>query len=225
MPPVSHIVVGYRTRVAADVQAHMPEFKAPSNYKDAAKIQADIAEKQAAFLLAAKDMPYTGTFDEVHLYDQKANRAMAWSHKATEEEGKPPVAVRVLNFLLKYHPKAWDNNTHGRKVPEVAFLGFDPRTFLKILGLECTRLAISTPPPLGLWYSNSDHRDIGEAVMPKECKGLTLPYVLKFRRPLNPDRAKQWDELLDGWNGPGETARKDAKITIELANQLGFFED
>ena len=222
---VTKIVVGYRTRAAADLDKNLPEFKAPSNYKDSGKIAADIADRQAVFKAGAKDMPYTGTFDEIHLVDPKNNKVMTWTHKASEEEGKPSPAVRARNFLHKYYPTAWNDDTHGRKQTEVVFLGFDPRTFLKLLGLECSMPVVGKRCHLSMWYSNADHRDIGEAVIPKDFKGLTLPYVLKFRRPVEPERMKLWDSIMVGWTGPGEWPEKDALITIELATQLGLLED
>ena len=221
---VAKIVIGYRTRLVPGVEKNLPDFKAPANYRDADKIAAYKKEAGAAFLEDAKNMPYTGTFDEVYLADNKNDKAMLWSHAATEE-GKPSVAVRVRNYLLKYYPDAWTNDGIVKKgAPQAIIIGFDPRTFLKMLGLECSLPSVGKPAPLGLWYSNIDHRDITEAVMPKDFKGLTLPYVLKHRRPVDAEDAKHWDELMTDWPGPGHNAEKDALICVELATQLGFVE-
>lgn len=222
---VDKIFIGYRTRPAAGVEKVLPEFKAPSHYKDPAKIAAYVAEARAAFTANAQNMPYTGTFDEVVLIDGKHHKVLQWSHAAAEEGGKPLVSVRVRNYLLKHFPDAWtDDGTLRKGGPAVIFVGFDPRTFLKILGLECSLPAVNRRCPLGLWYSNTDHRDITEAVLPKEFTGLTLPYVLKMRRPTDGETAKRWDEALADWPGPGVFPEKDARITVELATQLGFVE-
>lgn len=220
---VAKIMIGYRTRLVPGAEKNLPDFKYPSNYKDAGKIAEYKKEAATAFLEDAKNMPYTGTFDEVYLADDKNNKAMMWS--SSVDETKPPVSVRVRNYLLKYYPDVWNNDGLLQKGgPKAIIIGFNPRTFLKMLGLECSLPAINKPCPLGLWYSNIDHRDIEEAIMPKDFKGLTLAYVLKHRRPVDLEDAKHWDELLTDWPGPGTFPEKDALIATELATQLGFVE-
>lgn len=231
--PVLKIFVGYKTRLREGADKVLPEFKAPANYKAADKIAQYQEEKKQAFLIDAKNMPYTGTFDEVCIIDPNARDEKNPEQKKTKallykwhppEDGKPSVAIRVRNYLLKNYPSAWGNDTHGRSKPEVIFVGFDPRTFLKMLGLECTLPGVDKPCPLGMWYSNSDHRDIGEAICPKDFAGLTLPFALKFRRPADEEDAATWDKFTAGWTGPGENPEADARIAIELATQLGFLD-
>ncbi len=219
--PVAKIIIGYKTRLVAGVDKITPEFKANAGYKDAAKIQADIEEKKAAYLAGAKDMPYTGTFDEVFIVDGTHEKIVLYRY----DETKAPISVRVMTFLNKYYPNGWLDDTHGRKQPEAIFVGFDPRTFLKILGLECSMPAINKRAPLGMWYTNADHRDIGEAMLPKEFKGLSYAQVLKLRRPVVPAEAKKWDDLTEGWAGPGANAEKDALIAVEIASQLGILKE
>lgn len=231
---VLKLFVGYKTRLREGADKALPEFKPPSNYKDAGKISAYVEEKKAGFLADAKNMPYTGTFDEVFIFDPNARdekqpnvlkpKSLLYKWHPPEDQ-RPAVSVRVRNYLLKTYPDAWSNDTHGRKSPSVIIVGFDPRTFLKILGLECSLPTVDKVCPLGLWYSNSDHRDIGEAICPKEFAGLTLPFVLKHRRPTDEEMGKAWDELTKGWTGPGENPEQDARIAIELATQLGFLDD
>lgn len=230
MPPIK-LFVGYKTRVADGIENDMPEFRAPANWKDPKKIEDEIASRRAEFLATAKDMPYTGVLEEVCLLDPSAERdGGGWGkcvsfRERAGEEAKPPVAVRVRNYLLKQYPKAWTNDTHDRVPPKVAVFGFDPRTFLKMLGLACAMPGVAKPCPVSLWYNNTDHRDIIEAVMPKDFKGLDLAYVLKRRRPVEPGEAQKWDELLAGWAGPGDNPRVDATLAVWLADQLGFLEE
>lgn len=229
--PVLKLFVGYRTKLRPGAETAVPTFKAPANYKDAAKITAFQEERKAGFMEAAKNMPYTGTFDEVYLIDPQARDEKDPEKKKFKflrytwhppEEGKPPIAVRVRNYLQKWYKWAWAHETVGRRPAEVVFVGFDPRTFLKILGLECSLPEINKPCQLGMWYGNSDHRDIGEAVCPKEFGGLTLPFALSFRRPQAESEAAYWDAWVKGWTGPGENPEADARIAVELAKQLGF---
>lgn len=215
------LIVGYRTRLADGFEALMPTFTAPSNWKDPAKIEAEIAAKQQAFKDEAKDMPYTGTFDEVVLVDPKHDGLQRWEYRAPDS-GKQPICLAVRAYLTKHWKTAWTDDTHNRKPPEVIFVGFNPRTFLKILGLECSLPHVGKPLPLGLWYSNTDHRDIGTAILPDEFKRLTVLEAVKARRPRAKDEAEKWDQMLAGWNGPGQHPEKDAVIAIELAAQLGM---
>ncbi len=218
---VHKIFIGYKTRTVEGIEKLLPEFKAPSHWKDKDKIAADVAEKREAFLANAKDMPYTGTLSEVTFVDSFTKKTLQWK----DDPEKPPVSVRVRNYLLKNYPDAWSNDTHDRKPPTVILVGFDPRTFLKILGLECSLPKINKPCPLGLWYTNTDHRDIAEAVMPKDFKGLTLPYVLKFREPIDPADAAKWKELVKDWPGPGVFSDRDALLTVALATQLDLLSE
>ena len=226
------LFIGYETKLASTVV--VPEFKPPANYKDVAKIEAYLAEQKASFTVDAANMPYSGTFNEVFIIDPNARddkspektklKALQYKWHPPEEE-KSPVSLRVRNYLLKHYPNAWTNDTHNRKPPQVIIVGFDPRVFLKILGIECTLPSIAKPCPLGLWYSNSDHRDIGEAICPRDFKGLTPELALKYRRPIDKEDGKKWDEITKGWTGPGKNAEQDARIAIELATQLGFLDD
>jgi predicted PolB exonuclease-like 3'-5' exonuclease len=62
--PKDHAVVIFDIETgpapAEVIDAHMPEFEAPSNYKDPAKIEAALAEKRAAFATKAALSPSTG---------------------------------------------------------------------------------------------------------------------------------------------------------------------
>lgn len=115
----------------------------------------------------------------------------------------------------------------------VVIIGFDPRRFLKVLGIELSLpLPGNEPLPPGLWYGNTDHRDIEEAVLPKpECKLLSWPHVIQARRPRpelaeeerlkDPDVAK-YDKLFKDWVGPGQDPEQDARIALTWASQLNF---
>ena len=220
------IFIGYRTRVVDTLAAMLPEFQANKGFTDPKKIANDIADKKETFTQIAKDMPYTGIFDEVFLIDPKNEKRLQYVHAEKKEgkEEKSPVPLRVRNYLLKAYPNAWTQDTHEVKIPEVVFVGFNPRLFLKILGLECSLPYIGKPLPPKLWYSNSDHRDIEEAVVPTGFKFLDLTIALKRRRPLQTESAKAWDQLLNGWTMPGILPEKDAQLALELSAQLGFIE-
>lgn len=232
-PETAKLFVGYRTRTAEGYEALMPEFRAPSHWKDTAKIAAEVEVRKQAFLAGAKDCPYVGTFDQVFLVDPSNNQAVLWDYRPPGS-GKQPISLAVRAYLIKFWKDAWkdDMTTVRNRVPPAAiFVGFDMRTFLKILGLECSMPAVGKPLPLRLWYDNTDHRDIGEAVLPKEFKQIGLAEVVKARRPMpTSDPASlanlaKWDRATDGWTGPGIDPRKDVDIAVILAAQLGMIKE
>lgn len=229
-PPTVKIFIGYKTRLVPGADKNVPEFKPPPTVKDAAKAAAFAEESKAAFLAEARNMPYTGTFEEVFLVDPQGvdekrpevPRIKTLQYLHRPDDGKLPVAVRVRNYLRKHYPRAWSHDAGRVRPAEVVLVGFEVRTFAKILGLECSMPDVAQPCPVGLWYPHPTFVDIGEAVCPREYRGLTLPFVLKQRRPSDPERGRVWDAMTKDWPGPGETPERDVKIALELANQLGM---
>lgn len=215
------VFVGYKTKKVPDVERFVPEFSAPSTWKDEGKIKAVIEEKKAEFLHGCQDMPYTGTLEEVVLLDKGCKKVVPFVSKPGD---KLPVSVRVRDYLLRRYPSAWADDGDPRTPPGVVFFGFEPRLFLKILGLECSLPAIKAPCPHRMWFDNADgHRDIIEAILPREFRTkLSLKAVLASRGPLSPEDAKDWAALIAGWGGPGVDAYKDIRIVFELALQLGL---
>lgn len=221
------LIVGYRTRALEKekLDALKPQFEAAKNLKAQDKIAADIADKEAQFYADAALMPYTATFDCVVIADPSNEKIQRWDYKGREPgSGKQPICLAVANWILKQYPNAFSWDTHEKKKPTVIFLGFNPRLFLKMLGTECSLPENAKPLPPTMWYSNSDHRDIEEAVCPSDFKRLTLHTVLKRRRPSG-EAQKQWDEIMADWQGPGNDPVKDVWLATELAAQLGFIKE
>lgn len=201
----------------------LPEFKPPSNYKDKEKIGQYLEERKAQFVALAKDCAYTGTFDSVFLVDSFNKKPLRWDH--SDGPGKPPVSVRVRNYILKTYPTGWSATDYNAKDPVARFIGFGTRRFLKLLGLELSLPAINKPLPLRMWFGNAEHRDIGDAICPHdfEKSGLTLEQAVRARRPVNEGEARQaWDAILADWKEPHADPEADAKLAIELAAQLGL---
>ncbi len=226
------IIVGYRTRIiepAEVFQALMPKIEANKSIgKDnEAKRAEDIKQRTAAFMEEAKNMPYIGTFDEVTLIAPALEKAITWNYKGREPGAeKQSISAAIGGWLAKHFPDAWPNDTHEVRKPEAVFIGFNPRLFVKMLGIECSLPTNAIPLPVKLWYSNADYRDIKGAILPDECKQLSLQSVLAHRRrPLDPTAAKKWDATMKTWTEPGIDTKADAWLVTELASQLGFLED
>lgn len=221
------IFVGYRTRLVQGVEKLTPEFTPPGNYKTPEAIAKWQTEKAEDFKVAAANQPYTGTFDAVVVCDPASERIKEWNFKGREPgntDGKKAVSLAVRDWILNTYGEAWPNETHPAHngPPKAVFIGFEPKVFLKMIGIECSLPPISKPLPPPMWYSNSDHRDITEAVMPSGFKNLDWSIVLKTRRPLDEDDAEKYDAVIKDWPGPGINPKQDVHIAVMLATQLGF---
>lgn len=226
--------VGYKTKALPQekLKALMPEFQAARNLKDPEKIKADLELRRAAYMENAANTPYTGTFDTVMISRCRVrppgeaaehdDRDVAKFSFRAAEEGGVPVCLRVKKWLLTACPAAWTELKDRYRNPEAVFFGFNPRLFLKMLGIECSLPEHRDPLPLRMWYDTDGYRDLEEALLPTECKGLTLQSAVARRRPVDPQSAEEWDRRIAVWKGPGSDAEADLWFTTVLAAQLGM---
>jgi hypothetical protein len=214
-PPTPIILVGYRLRLVPGYEKFAPAYEAPVRTKDPEKRAQYTAERLAEFAEQALTMPHTATFDEVFLSSPRQRKIERWAWSEDRGPGKqrPAICRAAASWILTLFPNAWSNDVIRRGDPQVIFMGFEPRLFLKIMGLECSAPEHKCPLPLGMWYDNADHRDIGKALIPSEAEGhLKLPAVLAARKILP----------KEGWTGPGKDAMEDVRIATEAAVQLGI---
>jgi hypothetical protein len=211
---MSCLLVAFQTTRAKGADKLIPEFMAPSNYKDSAKISAYIKQKEADYLERAADQPYTGYLSAIRIFDSESRSVGTW----TANPSQPSVAVSARTWLLKHYPAAWSNSLVGARASDVIFVGFNIRQFLKMLGIECS-LPLNQPEdqdkvhtlPLDAWY-DSKSCDLEAAVMPS---GFDLSWgIVLAARGL----AKQYRN----WPGPGSDLEEDFLLTVELATQLGI---
>ena len=232
------IFIGYRLKLAATPEMlkglsdkYIAGLEIPPSYKGNAKEAPWVDNKRTEWMAAIGETPYLATFDEVSILVPSKHKGVILKSEGRAPGGKkPPICVAVRNFLLgkEMFPKAWSEDTHpgGIRNPEAAFMGFNPRLFLKILGLECSLPVHDCPLPAEMWYGNTDHRDIAEAVMPAtDCGRLRgdWEFIVQARRlGLKDDHLKEYDAIVAGWTGPGKDPDKDARLACEWAVQLGF---
>lgn len=218
-PSTCIIFVGYRLKEVPyldDLLQAIPEG-------DDDKSKAAAVKARDKVRTCAKENLYTCTFDEVFLAIPTMEKARLFKSEGHKEGYS--VSATVSGFLLKLFPQAWpDALFTPRGDPEAIFMGFDPRFFLKLLGLECSMPMHGCALPVSMWYGNSDHRDIGEAVMPKtETKQLDWPLVLAARGlGMAADDKARYDAMIKNWQGPGVHPQQDVDIVIAMATQLGF---
>jgi hypothetical protein len=223
----ANIIIGYRTRPVAPerLEKLIPEFLPAANLTDEKKIKADVDNKRARYMENAGRMPITSTFDMVCLCDPANKAFKTWKYEGREPgSGKKPVCLAVLDYLLSKYPKAWSNDISDISRSPVTFIAFEPKRFLKILGIECCLPSTEghRPPPVKLWYSNSDHREIETLVPDDFCKGLPFRLGVQAYRPVEPKAAEKWDKLFEGWTGPHIDPVKDCAIATELSRTVGF---
>lgn len=179
------------------------------------------AEQEAEWLAEFHKSPYGGRLSRAVIMDPQ--KAIAQEFKDGKAIFRPskfpkgetvPVALQVAGWLEKHYAKSLPGtlveafgDSRGRDT--LSFLGFEPRRFIKHLGIECARLKY--PARAGLWYANSDHRDMGGAIMPEPFhKQLELAQVLELHGIGRPD-----------WS-PGNNAEADAVMALRIALHLGL---
>ena len=207
------IIVGYRTRAATLPEPFEPTFRPPANYKDAAKIAEWQDARRAEWETERLSYPYLSTLDSVFavVIGPGLRDVGEWKYREPGS-GKPPVALAVRTFLMKHFRETWEGAGGG---PRPIFVGFDPRAFLKVWGLELTMPEVAQPLPPSVWYGTNNHRDIGTALVPDEYKAvLPLTWVLKLRGIAVPN-----------WSGPGGDPELDVRVATQAAQQLGFLDE
>jgi hypothetical protein len=214
------LIVAYTLR-----QAELPEEllvpvigDPPKTHKKPEAIEKWKQEQIASFQAGLSKQPYTGTFDRLWIADPAHGELGKWSYRSPKS-GKQPICIAARNWILKRYPNAWTDNSHPKGVAEAVFVGFNPKLFLKILGLECSLPANQSKDdkkshalPLSMWYGHSDYRDIEEAAIPASvCHSVSWRMMLQLR-----------GIEVEGWNGPGKDVEKDMLVATELAAQFNM---
>lgn len=204
------IVVGYETENMSDIQNFLPQFSPDKRLSDPLKIQENLKQKQAYFEFHAKNTPYYGRLKRVVLVDCQPTYSDPPVQEFVAEEGKPSPAVRASEWLQEKFGERLETRLDGRwDEGKIHFVGFEPKRFLRLLGVECA--LCGSPCPTNLWYGNSDHRDILSLLLPE-------------------DLAKQTDEVslplrmlgIKMETMPGADAFADAAITVQVLQKFGF---
>ena len=133
-----------RPKPLAELEAVMPEFSAPANWKDEEKIAAKIAEQKLAFIQTAALSPLTGTVEaygfyddeieeyvsaDVSNYDEAVMLATLWELLTVHDEFRDDVIGWNLcgfdiGFIIK---RSWANRV---KVPQSAIEFYRGRSYL-----------------------------------------------------------------------------------------------
>lgn len=211
------IFVGWKMRKREGLELQRPLFSAPANYKDPEKISAYVAEKSAAWESGLGSQAYTGTFDSIVLADSANNKIGSWFYAGREPGSKKAsVAAAARNWLLNLWGDHWsDNMFPADDKPPVVFYGFEPRLFLKLLGIECSLPSVAAPLPLSLWCGESAHRhsvDVFNLLVPREHAAMVDWRTVLAVRGVD----------VNGWAGPFGDAKLDSMVVAKLLHPLGI---
>ena len=215
------VYVGYKTK-ATTLELPEPVIQPSGSATTVDGRLKSIEKNREKFMEERNNLPYTATFAEIAMAISSSGEKFCQPGDGTGAVAKLACEWLDKQLLGEHYPPLFGRHD----TPELVFVGFSPRRFLKLLGIECSLPAVAPahPFPLSLWYGNSDHRDIEEAVMPQpECRWLDWPTVVAARRVgLTGDALAEYDSVFADWTGPGQNAFKDLCVSILLASQIGL---
>ena len=218
------IFVGYSLKVIDDIASLVAPVVDETNAADVAAHEKALKKLQDH----AGDNVYLSSLDRVVMTVRSGKLKLDFDSAESKSKVKVPVCVQVQKWLLENFPNAWSPEVHAPYgLPAAYFIGFNPRRFVKTLGIDCSLPVNDVKLAAGVWFSNSDHRNIEEAAMPStESKHIDWPVVFAARRRgLKGKDLARHDALINGWfeaGGPGIDPERDVKIAMMLAGQLRF---
>jgi hypothetical protein len=192
---------------------------------------------RAEFMEVAGQLPYSAEFEEVAIMDT----VKAVGGHFVLPAGEPPagkrfrsVACLANEWLLKY----WDGPDRSL---DATLFGFNPKLFLKVLGLACAeehslRPQREVPCPAGFWWGHSDYRDILSALFPEPLEkyygddlrvpllrfGLTQETWSEELAALAPEQLFAEHVKVRLPYVPGVNPVLDLQLTLVLLARLGF---
>lgn len=203
------LCVGYETRVRPDIQ--IPEFKPQDRLVDEAAKARDIERQREKFLREVGQSVYTAQLHRVCIAEVAADPS-AGKLLDTGVGDEKSVIESTIEFLGEHYSEAWGSRSEALE-NIVTFYGFNPKLFLKLLGIGGAIYGMAVP--IGLWYENRDHRDLENALLPSDCKpaGWTLQQAIAQLYKVSLPRP-DWSPL--------QNAEEDATLAAMVAVRLGI---
>lgn len=216
-PPIT-LFVGYvlKAKDAETVERLMPAYEPSEILKGQAQAE-ELKSRQETFRTCAPLSAYTATFADIYMIDPSVEKPLQWL--ALPDKQAP--AIRFCTWLKKAHPQLWAKDADPER-RRLRIFGFDPHLFLLVLGVECSLPPISKPLSPRIWLG-AERVDIADIVLPPRFdQHLQLRETVLARQPTEEKHLAAWLKIVKDWSGPGTSAEKDAKLTCELAGQLGL---
>lgn len=207
------LLVGYTARPREDAELFIPDFQANKGTKDAELREKQIEMKRLSFMADMATKPYVGELERVCLVlVDEENATESKCIELDRDELGQPLSDVVANTLKSWFKGRFDTDGNYTGMP-VRPLGFDIRTFVKMLSLECAESGNNILPH-SLWY-NAEYRDVKNMVLPSpECDGLNLDVVISRLGIAMPEKMVY---------EPGDDATLDVMVTAAIVRRLNLF--
>ena len=204
---LGRIFVGWISQPREDAAAIMPRFEANKGTKDEEKQLQQIQDKQAKFMAEATSLPLFSKLASVVLVDPASDSKQTFPMEGSKE----PIAVQIKDWLLANKDYYFAS---AKGICPFEFIGFAPREFVKLLGMECAEA--EQPLPDCCWVGVSNYKDIESIVLGDlQRYGVTLDAALtRF------GIAEHFKINLP--YVPSKDPEEDLKITLELATRMGM---
>lgn len=165
-------------------------------------------------------VPYLTLLDDVFIIDQGNNKITQFTRST--DGVKSPVSVRVRNYLVKMYPGAWDEKVTDPD-RKILVVGFKPKLLFQLMAIEASMPVNAKPFPVNAWLWHQRFLDIGDAICPKEfADKITVADAVRRRRCTDKAEGDKWDEMMQGWERPGDNPQADAWVSSVIASQLGI---
>lgn len=196
-----------------------PEFKPDGNTKDETLKAAQIAKKRQKWVETSVHRPYTGLLDQVYLGDPTAKLVKFASGEQSEalpkvkakkgQSSSPPspVELQICEWLESEYRSSWTRNIFDTEpgLP-VVLLGFDTRSFLQMVGVECARHG--RPAPIGMWLNGANCREVTSlGCAAPDTKFSAVCQYLGIQLPA-------------GWTTPHVDPQADMSILLQFVSRL-----
>lgn len=183
--PRSIIVVGFELAARNEKEALTPltMLHPPANYGEEAKKKwaADNRDKILSQVYEAK---FNTTVEQVYAVNLTTKSMFKFPDEAADEDTAPVSASTGFYNWLAGSQGAQYPDYPPCDITTPAFYGFDIKSFLRAVGIDCVTSGM--PVPLSLWYGNSHAYDPYEMVIEDDirrafpleslCKHLNLTY-------------------------------------------------
>jgi len=199
----ARVVVSFTTKKSPVFDAVKPEFSAPSNYKDPAKISEFLTERMRRWESDEAPLhPHAAVIDTAKVVICKR---LQLSKAATRTSIDCTSASEAADFLVDSLSDCWDS-------PEApVFFGFDAKPFLRILSMETSMPGNTIKLPYKAWYGEGNTRELSTALYPASD---SIDEVRRLFRVRGMDPKPNWV--------PHDDSAEDMRLSLLICTQLGL---
>lgn len=204
------IIIGYTSEIMPGAEHNLAAPQPPKNYgAEAAERWRQDPEKGGEALAnmfhAAGFAKVVGNLTRIYAADPLRKAVFS----SDNSDNDPAVAFAM--WLLDGYPTAFGSYAGSSERNAVAFYGFDPKPFVRMLGTQCHACGFSVP--LRLWYGNQDCFDPYDMLVSSDFRKFFPVVNLLASIGLSVPR---------GWS-PHKSPKADAAYAAELISAYELF--